>query len=305
MPQSNIKNKMILSLGQFLNTKPDATLKGLTRLLATNGAWFPTLKTFWCMLLDKIWYRTIASYKKGKITTDKFIDQMLYQLGIEKNDSNINAFKAAWCAMCDIHVEVTNFTGNLGDLMKIIKPHHPDASFLSSEVLNNLKKQLEDTNTQLVFCTDTNPLQFEHIQKQLRELGYGWLVDDTNLVKHQNSYNANTLDHALLANMAFPNIDMAKGKNIISLHRNITGTKLWPVSIWADNFSFMPQTGSINNAINNGFAEIKKINSESQIQQVTVEQPQTTKKRSCCIVEEMKAEQAIPGPQKPALSPTQ
>lgn len=93
----------LIPLGNLVSSDLTKSVAAFSNILA-NESYFPYLTTariYSALLIDKVYYKTIDSYKLGEINTSEFKDKISYQLGIKQSDK----FESAWNAMCELTEE--------------------------------------------------------------------------------------------------------------------------------------------------------------------------------------------------------
>lgn len=188
---SQSKNIFIISLGQLIPPDPQKSIDAFAELVANQSGfpYFAKARVFFAWILDKLWYGTIDSYKKGNLEFGVFERRLCKQLGINYKSG---AVLKAWNAMCAIQKDTTEKIKELFDLQK-------ELGFI------------------LVIITSSNAKHFELLEKQISQL-----LDPNNLTPITTSFEKHTTSISELAQIAVQNTNYdQKTYNIISLHRDI------------------------------------------------------------------------------------
>lgn len=147
--------------------------------------------TMGAYILDKFYYKTIASYQKSLISTDEFKSKIASQLMVFDGQSITDA----WKIMCKVSDE-------------------------SIQVLKNFAK----SGHSFVITSVTNKLQFDYIMQQLSE--YSVIEKNVNFY-FITSFENNLIDHNSLALKAVELYSLDKNENfIVSCHSSIKNLNL-------------------------------------------------------------------------------
>lgn len=196
-------NIYFVSLGGFAKTDVTKSVTAFSNLLAKESyfPYFTEARVYGALLMDKIYYKTIDSYKLGKIDTIEFKDKISYQLGVENGPE----IESAWNAMCELTKE-------------------------AKEDIYNLFQHQQTEHFKLCLVSSTNPLQYNYVVDQInKELTSDNLLKITGnaRVVIKTSFEENTLSISELAKIAIKenNWDSAK-YHIISYHSGFTKENL-------------------------------------------------------------------------------
>ncbi len=172
------KKVYFISLGGLIKSDITKSVAAFSDLLAKESyfPYFTEARVYSALLMDKAYYKTIDSYKLGKIDTNEFKAKISYQLGI-KNGPEI---ETAWNSMCELTKEAKE---------RIFE-------FSESQATEHFK---------ICLVSATNPLHYNYVIDQInKDLTRDNLLKITEnaRVVIKTSFEENTLSISELAKIA-------------------------------------------------------------------------------------------------------
>lgn len=193
----------LIPLGSLVSSNLTKSVAAFSNILA-NESYFPYLATariYSALLIDKVYYKTIDSYKLGEINTSEFKDKISYQLGIKKSDK----IESAWNAMCELTEEAKEnitifFQHQQTEKFKIsiISATNPlQYNYLISELNkelteNNLLEISKNPNVYIKTSFEEHNLSLSELAK-LAIKENGWDSDDYHITSYDNRLTKESL----------------------------------------------------------------------------------------------------------------
>lgn len=134
------KDVYFVSLGELVKSDITKSIYAFSDLLAKESSfpYFTTARVAGSFAIDYVYYKTIDSYKLGKIDTNEFKVRISEQLGI-KNSPEI---ETAWNAMCELTEE-------------------------AKEIIFEFFEHQATEHFKLCIVSSTNPLQYNYVVDQI------------------------------------------------------------------------------------------------------------------------------------------
>lgn len=172
------KDVYFISLGELVKSDITKSITAFSNLLAKESyfPYFTEARVYGALYMDKIYYKTIDSYKLGEIDTNEFKVRISEQLGI-KNNLEI---ETAWNAMCELTEQ-------------------------SKQTIFDFFEHQATEHFKLCIISSTNPLQYnyaiEQINKELTGDNLLSIIGNARVVI-KTSFEENTLSLPELAKTA-------------------------------------------------------------------------------------------------------
>ena len=216
-------NIYFMSLGGFTKTDLSKSVAAFGNLLTKKSSfpYFAEERIYLSLAIDKVYYKTIDSYKLGEIDTSEFKARISDQLGI-KNSPEI---EAAWNTLCELPEE-------------------------AKESISNFFQHQQTEQLKLCIVSATNPLQYNYVISEINKD----LIRDNLLKITENpkiiiktSFEEHNLALSELAKIAIAENNWdSSGYNIVSYDSRLTAENLMLENAefrYDENQSWMSFTG--------------------------------------------------------------